>query len=121
MGRGTKERRQAGKDTARGWAVDMWKERKEWAQHLGHFLVSNFMTRNLASMPAGDRSGVGTARDILKEASSTPHSTYLLVIHDSAHISHVTTLPGLPEPVVIVPSSTPLVPWPVASVFLLLL
>lgn len=46
--------------------------RREWAQVSGCFLVSNVMTRSLAPIPAGDRSGVGTTRDILKQMSSTP-------------------------------------------------
>lgn len=75
VGKGTKEQspgRQAGKDTIRDRAVDMWQERREWTQLSGCFLVSNVMTRSLAPMPAGDRSGVGTTRDILKQMSSTP-------------------------------------------------
>lgn len=47
--------------------VDMEKRDKEWAQLSGCFLVSNVTTRRLAPMPAG----VGTARDILKQVSST--------------------------------------------------
>lgn len=76
VGKGTKGQspgNQAGKDTARDRAGDMWRRDKEWVgPACGCFLVSNFMTRSLAPMPAGARPGVGTARDASKGVSDTP-------------------------------------------------
>lgn len=95
MGKDTKEQSPGWQGHCWGWGSGHVEG--ETRSGPGCFLVSNFMTKSLAPMPAGDRAGVGTAGDIVKQVSSTPH---LLAVHDCPGLSH----PGPPEPVVIVPS-----------------